>query len=503
LPEDADLPSTFPKGSRHHTAGGDAHAHEHGYKDADAHKAAASLKKSAGGWGTTFSDALRGECRHHVNKAMSTCLGENYTKIVDVHVMQMRLHIYVRNVHAPHIHLPEHSSENVGIGHVLGNKGGQVAKFQLYGQSFGFVSCHLPAHEGEKHALERDRAVADIMRGTKLMYKHLDVASQFSHVFWMGDLNYRVNIKTIPEYELDFEKEPHSKRTKKANHEKEWSKVSELVAAEEFDVLHKADELSTRMADKKVFVGWSTQPPNFKPTFKVKKAYDLAYNNKRVPSWCDRVLWKSLPGFASFITPTLYESCPGYKTSDHKPVRAGFTVRLPVQLQHPAERTEIVHLIFTDLSATVIKKVWQDHHSNMDTPDPFLKFCPDPVDLEIAHITDKQLRQGIKMGKPGHTIKSHYVGNTYEPTFKKDSTFVIAVKIDTLENLHSCHIHICCLDNQVLTKQRPIGAMSLSLGRIHDNFCVSGGQPMPVDSVLVRNGVECGTISGSVRMERP
>jgi hypothetical protein len=105
----------------------------------------------------------------------------------------------------------------------------------------------------------------------------------------------------------------------------------------------------------------------FKPTFKVKKAYDLSYNPARIPSWCDRVLWKSLPGFANMITSTLYEACPHYKTSDHKPVRAGFTVRLPPQLKPPQERNEIVHLIFTDLSAVVVKKTWQEHHSSIDT----------------------------------------------------------------------------------------------------------------------------------------
>eukprot|EP00729_Bicosta_minor_P021088 gene21088-34056_t len=34
-------------------------------------------------------------------------------------------------------------------GHVVANKGGQVIKFELYGQSFCFVSSHLAAHEGQ------------------------------------------------------------------------------------------------------------------------------------------------------------------------------------------------------------------------------------------------------------------------------------------------------------------------------------------------------------------
>jgi len=61
---------------------------------------------------------------------------------------------------------------------------GQVVKFKLYGQSFGFVSCHLPAHEGEKYCNARDAAVQEILKGTRMSpNKQLDVASQFSHLY--------------------------------------------------------------------------------------------------------------------------------------------------------------------------------------------------------------------------------------------------------------------------------------------------------------------------------
>jgi hypothetical protein len=43
-------------------------------------------------------------------------------------------------------------------------------------------------------------------------------ASQFSHAFWMGDLNYRVNIKSLPGHEGAM-----------ADFEKEWSTVHALV----------------------------------------------------------------------------------------------------------------------------------------------------------------------------------------------------------------------------------------------------------------------------------
>lgn len=52
------------------------------------------------------------------------------------------------------------------------------------------------------------------------------------------------------------------------------------------------------------------------------------YNAKRMPSFCDRVLFKSLPTFAKNLRALFFESCENALSSDHKPVRAGFSVSL-------------------------------------------------------------------------------------------------------------------------------------------------------------------------------
>lgn len=44
-------------------------------------------------------------------------------------------------------------------------------------------------------------------------------------------------------------------------------------------------------------------------------------------SYTDRILWKSAHGMANDVVPFLYEPCPGFTTSDHKPVRGGYLVK--------------------------------------------------------------------------------------------------------------------------------------------------------------------------------
>ena len=46
----------------------------------------------------------------------------------------------------------------------------------------------------------------------------------------------------------------------------------------------------------------------------------------RAHSYTDRILWKSADGLAGDIFPLFYEPCPGFVTSDHKPIRGGFNV---------------------------------------------------------------------------------------------------------------------------------------------------------------------------------
>lgn len=43
---------------------------------------------------------------------------------------------------------------------------------------------------------------------------------------------------------------------------------------------------------------FQTEPPSFAPTFKTMRGKKEGYSAKRIPSYTDRILWKSLPGHA-------------------------------------------------------------------------------------------------------------------------------------------------------------------------------------------------------------
>jgi len=69
-------------------------------------------------------------------------------------------------------------------------------------------------------------------------------------------------------------------------------------------------------------LGFTEGKINFRPTFKVLRDQEHGYDEKRSPAWCDRVLWRSIPGL--WVEQKEYGSAPTILSSDHKPVFSSF-----------------------------------------------------------------------------------------------------------------------------------------------------------------------------------
>ena len=201
-------------------------------------------------------------------------------------------------------------AQNTGRGG-LANKGGIVTELLVNGTTrLSFLTAHLEAHEGTSKFKKRVVSFAKILDGTKTERWH-DV-SQTSHFsFAMGDLNFRTDLqdKSLP-------KEAHKRA------------IQKMVADENWHGLNQADELHRALNKRACMVGFTTPLCNFPPTFKmvVQKGWD--WQNKRRPSYTDRILYKANHDLQSALSPLVYEPVPDFATSDHKPIRAAFDVQL-------------------------------------------------------------------------------------------------------------------------------------------------------------------------------
>lgn len=245
-------------------------------------------------------------------------------KITNISFKQVATHT-LWNIRIMVLAKPEHEnrishvfsdSVKTGIANTLGNKGAVGVSFMFNGTSFGFVNSHLTS--GSEKKLRRNQNYISILRFLNLGDKKLnpfDITHRFTHLFWLGDLNYRVEFQpTEAEYMV----------TK--------------IKQQQYQELLSKDQLSMERNDGKVFLHFDEEEITFAPTYRFErdtrekyaytkaKATGTKYN---LPSWCDRVLRKSYP--------LVHVACQAYgctndiMTSDHSPVFASFEVGVASQ----------------------------------------------------------------------------------------------------------------------------------------------------------------------------
>uniref|UniRef100_W5UIG7 phosphatidylinositol-3,4,5-trisphosphate 5-phosphatase n=1 Tax=Ictalurus punctatus TaxID=7998 RepID=W5UIG7_ICTPU len=207
-------------------------------------------------------------------------------------------------------------SVKTGIANALGNKGAVGVSFMFNDTSFGFVNSHLTS--GSEKKIRRNQNYVSILRFLNLGDKKLnpfDITHRFTHLFWLGDLNYRIELPTA-----------------------EAENIVMKIKQQQYQELLCRDQLTMERADGKVFLYYEEEDITFPPTYRLErdtheryvytkaKATGTKYN---LPSWCDRVLRKSHP--------QVHVACHSYgctcdiMTSDHAPVFATFDVGVTSQ----------------------------------------------------------------------------------------------------------------------------------------------------------------------------
>jgi len=282
-------------------------------------EAAAAAAKSGKKW--TDTDFL-----HH---GLETQQLRGYTRALSYQFGQMRLLIYYKSegtdsttdenrINGVVKSLEVLSVTYQGTGKAgLANKGGIVAEVEINKTTrLSFLTAHLEAHEGEKHYRARNDSFKDILMETSSS-KFFD-ASQSSHfTFFMGDLNYRTNLPEVP-----------------LGSERHIRLCHNMVNKHAWRTLNKYDELRKSLEKQTCLVGFQTAYCNFPPTFKVGRNDGYVYNVKRSPSYTDRILFKACDKtLESAVNLVLYEPIQDFVSSDHKPIRGGFSIKLNRQLR--------------------------------------------------------------------------------------------------------------------------------------------------------------------------
>lgn len=205
---------------------------------------------------------------------------------------------------------------------IHGNKGGIAIRFMYDHSSLCFVNCHLAA--GQSHVQQRNADAEGILQSANFAPK--DYADVFSHggdgsmildhefCFLSGDLNYR--IKMSHNDVLNLLKNPDKLKA--------WEK------------LQQHDQLLRQNSNNPLFklLQFEEAPIRFDPTYKYDPGTDYydRSEKKRIPAWCDRVLYKGNQ------IKNLYYRRYEARCSDHRPIAAGFSFQTKVTDQEKRDR---------------------------------------------------------------------------------------------------------------------------------------------------------------------
>lgn len=201
------------------------------------------------------------------------------------------------------------SSVACGIMGMVGNKGAVSVRFKLYNTYLCFVNCHLAAHSEQVY--RRNQDLADIHRRLQfnvtktggetkfdlLPDKYLGLIKTASLedcdiLICLGDFNYRVEME---------------------------SKLARIfIENGQFSPVLEKDQLKMEREKGGILKRYTEAAIKFAPSYHFDVGtdrYDTS-EKQRVPSWCDRILWRD----GDKVQPQAYECIYNAKSSDHKPV---------------------------------------------------------------------------------------------------------------------------------------------------------------------------------------
>lgn len=263
-------------------------------------------------------------------------------------------------------------------------------------------------------------------------------------VFWLGDFNYRIDGN--------------------------YDQVKELIVSGHYDPLLKCDQLGREHAQGRVFKGFREPKITFAPTYKFDKGISSAYaydssEKKRVPSWCDRIMYRGSTPFLSAqpsaseieamaspsqnkvdVIPQEYGTWMDVIESDHKPVYGSFNVSLTrVDAEKKREIVSDTLLRYQPHLASVPRaKVSPSNvrlHSfhlpeesvcleNRSSEKIFFTIIPDTVSRETATLIEVRPIQGIIA--PGSQKAVYFRANSSSKSSMIDRNRVKSVKFEVI-----------------------------------------------------------------------
>ena len=308
-----------------------------------------------------------------------------YALLMQKSMVGLLICVFVKAPHRTRVKYVSSDTIGVGVMGMMGNKGGVAIRIQFYDSTLCFVNSHLAAHRENVAGRNADYvnvlgkinfdigedAVREVIRNGSMSQwasgSTLVGIADHDLVFWIGDLNYRID-ESLP-----------------------TEKVLELSEKKALDELRPLDQLNIERKEGRAFQGFEEGTINFAPTYKYQPGTDVFEQRPekklRAPAWCDRVLWMAQePAHVQQLT---YNRSERPNISDHKPVFSTLrcTIKDVVQQKREAIYQELMLVL--------------DRFENQTLP----MVSMDRINLDFGQIRyDQSVMLPIKVTNTGNVV---------------------------------------------------------------------------------------------------
>jgi hypothetical protein len=224
-------------------------------------------------------------------------LGPEYTLLKSETLSAMNILVFAHNSTIQNITEVYSATVKTGFSNLAGNKGAVAVTLKYKDVSFLFIGAHLSAgqFDVEKRNQNFLRIMTEMNIGNNKGSENVRIIDKYNASIFMGDLNYRVNI------------------------DNEAGK--KVIKSDSSLKLLEFDQLSEELSNNICYQGLHEGIIDFNPTYRLKTGKPNQYDFERIPSWTDRILYKSK---GNLLTQLKYNSINTTYTSDHKPVYSLF-----------------------------------------------------------------------------------------------------------------------------------------------------------------------------------
>merc|ERR1711871_1293245 len=213
------------------------------------------------------------------------------------------------------------------------------------------------------------------------------------------------------------------------------------------------------------------------------------YDNKRMPSYTDRMLVKSLPGFTDHVVDIGMESCEGVLSSDHKPVRAFFEVATTIGASGIISSQHVANCVKLEISNLSAKGL-----ASMDlngTSDPYVYVFADPPSI---------------INEEASKTKTSVIQKDLNPVWTDEKLSITLDGCDIVGMKKNAHLYLTVWDEDTLYRDMSldhdlIGLIPVSFNDIIDSL--ESGKPIVRTEILMANGYANGTLSYTINAFQP